>query len=251
MNTCCFVGLATGTLSQLLADWAGPSNTVLGKYVWDGGPITYGVLLPLEVISIAWIIRCAILLTRSSQVPTGLAKALVAAARRGQPRDIVEFTRDDDTMLGSAAAAGAQQLHAGLDSARAAIDEAIEERVTKLFRKIEYLNVIGNVSPMIGLFGTVVGMIAAFARIYSAGGGMPDASRLAGDISVALITTFWGLIIAIPALSAMALLRNRIDAFAAECAKLCDSVVSLLDDQKTAGGSATGSAGQVPAGARA
>ena len=112
--------------------------------------------------------------------------------------------------------AGVSQLTAGRDSARAAIDEAVEERATKLFRKIEYLNVIGNVSPMIGLLGTVLGMIKAFSRIFSAAGGMPDPGKLAGDIAMALVTTFWGILIAIPALTFFALFRNRIDAFAAE-----------------------------------
>jgi len=109
----------------------------------------------------------------------------------------------------------------------AAIDEAVEERVGHLFRRVEYLNVIGNVSPMIGLLGTVVGMIQAFQRIYAAGGAVPETSKLVGDIAIALVNTFWGLFIAIPALSAYAFFRNRIDAFAAESVKLCDGVIAL------------------------
>jgi len=220
---------AGGLLAQ-----SGPSSTVLGRFLVDGGWITWFVLVPLSVISISLIIHYLIVLRRSTQVPAGLAKALVAAARRGHARDIVEITREDDTMLGQAACAGVLQLASGRESARAAIDEAVDERATRLFRRIEYLNVIGNISPMIGLFGTVVGMIEAFAQIYEAHGGMPDAARLAGDISVALITTFWGLLIAIPALSIFSLLRNRIDAFAAESVKLCDSLVSLLGEQQAA-----------------
>jgi biopolymer transport protein ExbB len=225
-----FSGITAG--SGLVAQ-SSPSSTVLGKFLVDGGWITWFVLVPLSVISIALIIHYLIVLRRSTQVPAGLAKALVSAARRGHARDIVEITREDETMLGQAACAGVLQLVAGRESARAAIDEAVDERATRLFRRIEYLNVIGNIAPMIGLFGTVVGMINAFARIYAAGGGMPDAAKLAGDISVALITTFWGLLIAIPALSIFSLLRNRVDAFAAESVKLCDSLVSLLSEQQT------------------
>ncbi|MGQ9649589.1 MAG: MotA/TolQ/ExbB proton channel family protein [Phycisphaerae bacterium] len=224
-----------GVISQ-----TGPSSTVLGKFLVDGGWITWLVLVPLSVVSIALIIHYLIVLRRSTQVPAGLAKALVLAARRGQARDIIEITREDETMLGQAAFAGIARLPAGRETARAAISEAIEEQATRLLRRIEYLNVIGNISPMIGLFGTVVGMINAFGRIYSAGGGMPDAAKLAGDISVALITTFWGLLIAIPALSVFSLLRNRIDAFAAESVKLCDSLVSLLCEQQAGASKAAG-----------
>ena len=136
-------------------------------------------------------------------------------------------------MLGRAAFAGLSRIHAGRETARAAIDEAVEERASRLFRKIEYLNVIGNISPMMGLLGTVIGMIGAFRRINVAGGGMPDASILAGDISMALVTTFWGILIAIPALAAHAVFRNRIDAFAAESVKLCDGIVATIGEAGT------------------
>ena len=53
----------------------------------------------------------------------------------------------------------------GRDAAATAVDEAVDDRVGKLFRKIEYLNVIGNVSPMIGLFGTVMGILALGAGV--------------------------------------------------------------------------------------
>jgi biopolymer transport protein ExbB len=79
---------------------------------------------------------------------------------------------------------------------------------------------------MIGLLGTVVGMIQAFSRIHM-GGGAPDPNQLVGDIAIALVNTFWGLFVAIPGLTAFAFFRNRIDAYAAECIRLCDRVVEL------------------------
>jgi len=222
------------------------SISIPQQFVVYGGWITWCVLIPLSVATIALAVHYLITIRRATQAPASLARALVAAARQGQARNILEITREDDTMLGQAAYAGVSQLAAGRDSARAAIDEAVEERATKLLRKIEYLNVIGNVSPMIGLLGTVLGMIKAFSRIFAAGGGMPDAGKLAGDIAVALVTTFWGILIAIPALTTFALFRNRIDAFAAECVKLCDGLVSLASTQKASAAS-DGSAMRGPA----
>jgi biopolymer transport protein ExbB len=161
-------------------------------------------------------------------VPASLARALVAAARQGQSESMLEITREDETLLGQASHAGLAAAERGREAAVAAVDEAVEHRVGRLFRRVEYLNVIGNVSPMIGLLGTVVGMIQAFNRIDAAGGAVPETSKLVGDIAVALVNTFWGLFIAIPALSAYAMLRNRIDAYAAESVKLCDAMLDLL-----------------------
>jgi biopolymer transport protein ExbB len=222
------------SMSMVLAEGDGTAVSIFQHFVGSGGWITWFVLIPLSLVTIALSIRYLITIRRGAQAPTALARALVAAARQGQVRGILEITRDDNTMLAQAAHAGMSQIRGGRETARAAIDEAVEEYATRLLRRIEYLNVIGNVSPMIGLLGTVLGMINAFSRIFAAGGGMPEASKLAGDIAVALVTTFWGILIAIPALTVFALLRNRVDAFTAECIKLCDSLVSLVRESRAA-----------------
>jgi biopolymer transport protein ExbB len=202
------------------------SISVFQHFVVYGGWITWCVLIPLSVVTVAMAIRYLLILRRGAQKPDGLVQLLEAGARQGRVGELLEVTSSDESMLGRAAYAGLSQLDSGRDAARAAIDEAVEERATKLLRKIEYLNVIGNISPMIGLLGTVLGMIQAFSRIFAAGGGMPEAGKLAGDIAVALVTTFWGILIAIPALATFALFRNRIDTYAAEVAKLCDGLLA-------------------------
>lgn len=219
--------------------------SLLRHFVVDGGYITWFALIPLSIATVALSLKYSIVLRRTAFVPMTLARALLSAARQGQIRNILEITRDDETLLAQTAYAGVSQMSAGRDSARAAIDEVVEERAIRLFRRIEYLNIIGNVSPMIGLFGTVVGMIRAFARIHAAGGGMPDAGALAGDIAVALVTTFWGLLIAIPALTAHAVFRNRIDAFAAECVKLSDNMVGMISQAAESESSGTSEPGSV------
>jgi biopolymer transport protein ExbB len=77
---------------------------------------------------------------------------------------------------------------------------------------------------MIGLFGTVYGMIVAFQTI-AASGGAADPAMLAGGIGTALVTTFWGLVIAIPALAAYATLRNGVDAASREAE---DAAIAIL-----------------------
>lgn len=230
--------LAAGLLGRsglILAAEEPSSASVFHHFVVAGGWITWFLLIPLSMATVALTVHYLLTIRRKTQVPPSLAHALVTAASRGEAARLLEAAGQNETMLGVAAFAGASQIRAGRDAARAAVDEAVEERATKLFRRIEYLNVIGNVAPMIGLLGTVLGMIQAFNRIFAAGGGMPDAGKLAGDIAVALVTTFWGLIIAIPALTTFAIFRNRIDAFAAECVKLCDGLLGLTVENAAAG----------------
>jgi biopolymer transport protein ExbB len=220
--------LAQG-MNDAAADQGGEmsSISILEHFVLQGGWITLFVLIPLSIVTIALTLHYLLTVRSSVHTPQSLAEALLMAAKQGQFKKIMSVTAQNETMLGQAAHAGLSGLSDGRDNARAAIDEVVEEKATNLFRRIEYLNVIGNVSPMIGLLGTVYGMIHAFSRIFAAGGGMPDAGKLAGDISVALVTTFWGILIAIPALTAHALFRNRIDGFAADCVKTCEQLVSL------------------------
>lgn len=202
--------------------------SVFHHFVVSGGPITWCILVPLSTITFAVIIHFLVTVRRGTLVPPSLAKTLVAAARQGQPHTALEITRDDGSILGQAAFAGLSARAAGPQAARDAIDEAVDQRATRLFRRIEYLNVIGNVAPMIGLLGTVVGMIQAFNRIYAAGGGVPETSKLVGDIAIALVNTFWGLAIAIPALSAYSFFRNQVDGFAAECIAAAEGLVAIL-----------------------
>jgi len=210
------------------------SVNIFKHFVQDGGPITWIILIPLSIGTLSLIVHYLFTIRRKVLIPANLSQTLTAGARQGQTRPLRQITKNDDTLLGQAAYAGLSQLSAGRESARAAIDEAVEEKSIKLFRRIEYLNIIGNISPMIGILGTVLGMIKAFRRIYAAGGGMPDPGELAGDISVALVTTFWGLLVAIPALTTFAMFRNRIDAFAAESFKLCDELLSMVAGKKGA-----------------
>ena len=104
------------------------------------------------------------------------------------------------------------------------MEEASEERVTKLLRKIEWLNLIGNISPMLGLLGTVWGMIDVFFKIT--GGG--NADRFSNEIGTALVTTLLGLAVAIPAMTVYAIMRNKIDALSSEAVMACEDVISTF-----------------------
>ena len=107
------------------------------------------------------------------------------------------------------------------------MEDALEERGARLSRKIEYLNLIGNVAPMLGLFGTVHGIIGMFISISEAGG-IPVMSRISHNLGTALVATFWGLLIAIPSLTVFGLLRNRIDVLLGECAIAAERLMAAF-----------------------
>jgi biopolymer transport protein ExbB len=123
--------------------------------------------------------------------------------------------------LSSSSTVLSRSLQAGLQRARpemadgnnsrveASVAEALEHEENSVGQWINYLNVVATVAPMIGLLGTVSGMIGAFQTISRGGMGRPE--LLAGDIGQALITTAAGLVIGIPAMIAYFILRNRLD----------------------------------------
>src|SRR5204862_5694787 len=106
------------------------------------------------------------------------------------------------------------------------------EQSARLFRKLEFMSVIGNIAPMLGLLGTVTGMLFAFYEIAQQKG-TAGAADLAVGIYQALVTTVVGLIIAIPSLGAFAFFRNRIDQIMAEAASAANHAFTPLRKKKS------------------
>ncbi len=106
-----------------------------------------------------------------------------------------------------------------------AMEDASEALTAGFSRRIEHLNVIGNISPMLGLLGTVIGMLRCFNEISHMAGAI-EPKQLAGGIFEALVTTCMGLIVAIPSLYCYAIFRNRIDEYTGEAALEAEQLMS-------------------------
>ena len=211
------------------ADGVGEVQTirVFDHFVKKGGVITWAVLMPLSVIMMALVIDNALAIRQKVVMPPDVKEHIEAQLSKRQFRQVVDLTSDEPSMLSFVIHSSLNEAAHGYAAMQRALEEAVEERVARLLRKIELLNVIGNISPMIGLFGTVFGMIVAFQTLVESGG-QPDPGKLAGGISVALVTTFWGLLVGIPALTAFAVFRNRIDGLSAECALMCEAMLHVF-----------------------
>ncbi len=181
---------------------------------WVGSAMIW-VLIAMSIVSIGLIVSALLAHRRRIIMPQGVAEAFLRAASGGstlEARSIAAASRSDFARI---AVAAIDTLPLGRSGAVDAAEQTAEECAAKRFRSIEMLNVFAQVSPMIGLFGTVYGMIVAFQTV-SASGGQADPALLAGGIGTALVTTFWGLVVAIPALMTYATVRNWIDALIAE-----------------------------------
>lgn len=164
---------------------------------------------------------------RESIVPEGLADRLREILREKRAAYAADVAAQSGSFLGDVVRAGLAEAGAGHAAMLRAAESAAEELTLRRLRRVEPLGVIGNVAPMVGLFGTVYGIILAFRAIVSAGGA-PDPVSLAAGIGTALVTTFWGLVVAIPALSAYAVIRGRIDGMTLEAAREAENLLGLM-----------------------
>jgi biopolymer transport protein ExbB len=124
-------------------------------------------------------------------------------------QEAYELAKNDESFLGNVLSAGLEKLQAGYSQAIEAMQEVGEEENMKLEHRLSYMALIGTISPMVGLFGTVHGMIASF-QVIANSASTPKPSELAAGISTALFTTLVGLAIAIPAIAAYNILKNKV-----------------------------------------
>ncbi|MCA9049771.1 MAG: MotA/TolQ/ExbB proton channel family protein [Planctomycetaceae bacterium] len=136
-----------------------------------------------------------------------------------------EFARNDDSFVARVLASGMGRLSRGYPEAVEGMQEAGEDENMALEHRLSYLALIGTIAPMLGLMGTVQGMIASFDKIASSAVS-PKPSELAEGISTALFTTLIGLGIALPAMIFYSILRNRIQRLVLEIGMVSEGLMS-------------------------
>ena len=190
-----------------------------------GGLLMYP-LLACSLISLAVIIEKSIQLGRTRGARQRAEAVLEAAAARDWAR-AESLVRGDETPLG--------RLLAAALAGRAAPRTDLENRLSRLgslelkhlSRRLHLLELVGRISPMLGLTGTVTGLTRAFQTV-AALGQVSDPSLLAGGIWEALITTVAGLFIGIPTIIAYHLLDNRLKSIAFEMKSICEELVARI-----------------------
>ena len=207
--------------TQPRTSWLGWAVRALG--------IGFGlVFLALSFTLVALFVMNLLTARRENVVPIQLVEGFEAFLNEKQYQEAFDLAKADESFLGQVLAAGLAKLSSGYQQAIEAMQEVGEEESMKLDHRLSYMALIGTISPMIGLFGTVYGMIKSFSVIANSLT-QPKPAELAEGISTALFTTLVGLAIAIPAIAAYNILRNRVSRLVLEVGIISEGLMSRFE----------------------
>jgi biopolymer transport protein ExbB len=198
--------------------WVSTFTNVLGF-------LDHFMIWSCSLFSIAIIIQCALTIRRTAVLPELSVAQIQTMFDERRFREALEFCQNDPSFVSGLVHAGLVEAANGYQAMESAMSDAATERASRLYHKIEYLNLVGNVTPMIGLTGTIWGMMTAFSQI-EAMGGKANPSDLAGGILIALVSTFSGLMAAIPALVSYGIFKGKIEQLAMEAGLVAEELLA-------------------------
>jgi biopolymer transport protein ExbB len=210
---------------------APPKQRTLLDTIRAGGYIGVIIIL-LSIVAVGFIVEHSLTIRKQRLMPPAVVEQLEDLIAAGDLAAAVKCCEDPrNYSLASEVVLAAVERHQssefGFAEYKSAAEEAGEEYTARLYRKTDALAVIGAIAPMLGLFGTVEGMMESFNTIASRGGAArPD--ELADSIGKALVTTWLGLIVAIPSMVAFSYFRNKIDSLVSECGKRIERLLLPL-----------------------
>lgn len=197
-------GTLEGTTTTTSAGSGGFFSVVFGS-----GAL--GILLWLSIFTAAglavyFVVDCSITVRVSRVMPDALIENVTASMQEGDVLKALENCENDPGPMANILTAGFSHVEEGFEVIQEAIATCADLETERIMQKLTWLSVVGNIAPMLGLLGTVQGMIRAFANLA---GGAPDIGALAVNISQALYTTAAGLTVAVPCVALYYTFRNN------------------------------------------
>lgn len=211
----------------------GPERMSLWEMFKSGG-VVGGAIVLMSMVAVALIVEHFMSIRRERLVPPALVRELEAALQVREYDEARQTCLREGSLLAQVIGAGLAQIGGafGFFDMQTAMQEASEREISRLYRKLEYLSFIAATAPMLGLLGTVTGMILAFSEIAATEGAAKPA-QLAYSISQALVTTAEGLIVAIPTMFFVSFFRNRIDSCVAEAETIVERLMGRFRQPDT------------------
>jgi biopolymer transport protein ExbB len=211
------------------ADSSDGAITVMKIIKWGG--IVGGVVILMSIAMVALIIEHFVSIKREKIVPPEVIDEIEALFEEEEYQDALELCEQEQNYLTNMLAAALPKLNAGFDVMEEIIEEQHHIESTKLYTKVSYLSLIANLAPLIGLFGTVLGMVGAFNEIVKLGPAVTP-KDLANGVQQALITTLFGLVVAIPALTFFFIFRNRVTRITWEIRAIAEDLIERFRPQQ-------------------
>jgi len=210
-----------------------PAKSALGMII-EAGWTEWQIIL-LSIIAFAMAIQAFIVIKREAIIPPGLGEDLHNAFAEGVTDEAIEnalaMTQNDPSYLAQVIAAALDKKDFGYDAMVASADAQATAEGNRWNGKIGWLALFASIGTMMGLFGTVWGMIGAFMDMAANPAGI-DASQLSGTIGGALITTANGLIVAIPMLVCVFILRGKLNQYILDATVITNEVLDYFRNTK-------------------
>ena len=187
---------------------------------WLWGP----AFLLVSFILVALIMMNLLQVRRDILLPTQFVEEFEQKLNAKDFQGAYEFARSDSSFVARVLAAGMGRLSRGYEEAVEGMQEAGEDENMALEHRLSYVALIGTIAPMMGLMGTVQGMISSF-DVIAQSTVSPKPSQLADGISTALVTTLIGLVLAIPAMVFYGILKNRIQRLVLEIGMVSEGLM--------------------------
>jgi len=198
------------------------------KVFTEGGPVMYPILL-CSILFVAILIERLFHLHRAQINTNEFVAGIRNIIKKRNIAEAVSICEDTPGPVAQVIKAGLLKHERPKIEIKEAIDDAALHEVPRLEKNLAVLATIAHISPLLGLFGTVLGMITVFNRIGESGG-RSDAGSLAGGIGQALITTAAGLAVAIPVVVAYNYLVSRVGTLVWDMERSATEVVDLLTE---------------------
>jgi biopolymer transport protein ExbB len=186
------------------------------------GGVVGGVIFALSLTMVYLIVEHLLNIRRGALIPATLAESIHQKIGERDFNGAIQQCKGQPCFLANVLASGLSVIELGYHDAEKSMEDTATEQSARLTRRTEYLHLIGTLAPMLGLLGTVWGMIQAFMEFESKAN--PAVSELAPGIYRALVTTMMGLTVAVPAFASFAIFRNRIDELVAEASLTAEHV---------------------------
>lgn len=205
--------IKTATAMFVAAAFAGAQdapvtyNGAADLFINGGGGIGYFIIL-VSIVGFALMIEALVNISRKKLAPPEIVDQLRSHIENKDFQAAFDLCEQNPCYITNVMHAALPKVEHGFDKMEEAAGAVAEEEAIKLHGKISYLSLCANIAPLLGLYGTVYGMILAFETIEKMAA--PKPSELAFGIKVALVTTFQGLSVAIPVSAGFFFFRNRV-----------------------------------------